>query len=377
MTCNCDDDGGIGGLLAVEETAATNSPAYWFLCDGNGNVMQLLDASTLDVAAVYECDAYGDTLVAEDWDFSGIVDDNPFRFSTKYFDPETGLYYYGYRYYSPRLGRWLSRDPIGESADILLYGYIQNGPIDEVDPVGRWPILPGPRPPVPPGYPRDPQRWPEPDRDAGAVEFEIEGCTTGASVSIVLGARVSRTGYLRLDYMKAAAALEGSALSEAEKKTAREVLRAKYREIQTEFGKAWQEAFKHKASGRKRDAAKTNEWFNRKGRQFVKAGKCMVVVGIAVDVYAIVEAPPEERAKVAVMTVGGAAGAWAGTKLGALCGTSCGGPIGGAVGALAGAIAGACGGELISGVIYDEVAQPPAPPPNPAPPPAPFPPYPE
>jgi len=31
MTCNCGDDGGIGGLPAVEETAATNSPAYWFL----------------------------------------------------------------------------------------------------------------------------------------------------------------------------------------------------------------------------------------------------------------------------------------------------------------------------------------------------------
>ena len=41
---------------------------------------------------------------------------NPFRFSTKYFDAETGLYYYGYRYYSPNLGRWISRDPIGEIA---------------------------------------------------------------------------------------------------------------------------------------------------------------------------------------------------------------------------------------------------------------------
>ena len=39
---------------------------------------------------------------------------NPYRFSTKYHDDETGLVYYGYRYYSPNLGRWLSRDPIGE-----------------------------------------------------------------------------------------------------------------------------------------------------------------------------------------------------------------------------------------------------------------------
>ena len=36
------------------------------------------------------------------------------RFSTKYYDAETDLYYYGYRYYSPSLGRWISRDPIKE-----------------------------------------------------------------------------------------------------------------------------------------------------------------------------------------------------------------------------------------------------------------------
>ena len=36
------------------------------------------------------------------------------RFSTKYYDAEADLYYYGYRYYSPSLGRWISRDPIKE-----------------------------------------------------------------------------------------------------------------------------------------------------------------------------------------------------------------------------------------------------------------------
>ena len=37
---------------------------------------------------------------------------NPFMFSTKFYDWETGLYYYGYRYYNPSTGRWLSRDPL-------------------------------------------------------------------------------------------------------------------------------------------------------------------------------------------------------------------------------------------------------------------------
>ncbi|NCC60832.1 MAG: RHS repeat-associated core domain-containing protein [Verrucomicrobiae bacterium] len=57
---------------------------------------------------------------------------NPFQFSTKYTDSETDLVYYGYRYYSPALGRWLSRDPIEERGGLNLYAFVNN------DPVNRW-----------------------------------------------------------------------------------------------------------------------------------------------------------------------------------------------------------------------------------------------
>ena len=46
--------------------------------------------------------------------------------STKYFDDETELAYYGYRYYSPEMGRWISRDPIGEDGGANLYGFVKN-----------------------------------------------------------------------------------------------------------------------------------------------------------------------------------------------------------------------------------------------------------
>ena len=49
------------------------------------------------------------------------------RFSTKYYDAETDLYYYGYRYYSPSLGRWISRDPIEEEGGVNLYNCNYNG----------------------------------------------------------------------------------------------------------------------------------------------------------------------------------------------------------------------------------------------------------
>ena len=58
-----------------------------------------------------------------------------FRFSSEYQDTESGLVYYNYRYYSPELGRWLSRDPIGEWGGYNLYEMVGD------DEVGRWDVF--------------------------------------------------------------------------------------------------------------------------------------------------------------------------------------------------------------------------------------------
>ena len=58
--------------------------------------------------------------------------------STKYTDDETGLLYYGYRYYHPEMGRWLSRDPIGERGGKALYCFIHNVPLSSLDVLGLW-----------------------------------------------------------------------------------------------------------------------------------------------------------------------------------------------------------------------------------------------
>lgn len=63
---------------------------------------------------------------------------NPLRFSTKYQDDETDLLYYGYRYYSASTGRWLSRDPIGETAARNLYAFVNNAPPRSFDINGLW-----------------------------------------------------------------------------------------------------------------------------------------------------------------------------------------------------------------------------------------------
>ena len=62
----------------------------------------------------------------------------PYLFNAKEFDEETGLYYYGARYYDPRLSLWMSVDPLGE-ADISTssYAFCGNNPINRIDPDGK------------------------------------------------------------------------------------------------------------------------------------------------------------------------------------------------------------------------------------------------
>ena len=122
--------GGVGGLLSVilpGETPLETFAVY----DANGNVTEYVNASGTTVAH-YEYDPFGGISRQT----GALADEFPHRFSTKYLDSETGLVYYGYRYYSPALGRWLSRDPIGEHGGINLYGMIQNSPVCNYDPVG-------------------------------------------------------------------------------------------------------------------------------------------------------------------------------------------------------------------------------------------------
>lgn len=117
--------GGIGGLLHLVQ----DGQDYAYLYDGRGNVSALLNNSQA-IAAAYAYDGYGNILSK-----SGALD-QPIRFSTKAYDEKTGLSYYGYRFYSAGLGRWMTRDPLGEAGGINLYGFIQNNPVNLVDPYG-------------------------------------------------------------------------------------------------------------------------------------------------------------------------------------------------------------------------------------------------
>jgi RHS repeat-associated protein len=122
-----------------------NDPHGQFVAvyDGLGNLTQLIDwesamtAGSFDasthIAVHYEYSPYGQ-VVRQTGSYAA---ENPFRFSTKWFDGETRLGYWGYRYYIPEQGRWLNRDPIGEEGGVNLYTYCINNPGSYVDSVGK------------------------------------------------------------------------------------------------------------------------------------------------------------------------------------------------------------------------------------------------
>jgi RHS repeat-associated protein len=95
-------------------------------------VAALVDAANGTVAARYEHGPFAEPLRVT----GPLAKANPIRFSTKCTDAESGLLYYGYRYYNPSTARWLSRDPIGELGGRNLYNFIQNDSVNGVDFVG-------------------------------------------------------------------------------------------------------------------------------------------------------------------------------------------------------------------------------------------------
>jgi len=122
--------GGIGGLLALTRDPAGSATSAYYFHDGNGNVSTLVSASDALVAS-YTYTPFGGTLTAA----GSWAPVNAYRFSAKECDAFTGLYYYGFRYYNPGTGRWLSREPLGERASPNLYGFV-NG-----DPLNMWDVL--------------------------------------------------------------------------------------------------------------------------------------------------------------------------------------------------------------------------------------------
>ncbi len=112
--------------LVMERAGQT----YYFHAAQDGSISHVTDAAGA-VVNDYIYDAFGNRISVTE------TVANPYGFTAREYDPESGLYFYRARYYDPQAGRFISSDPIGfAGGDSNLYAYVFNDPVNLIDPSG-------------------------------------------------------------------------------------------------------------------------------------------------------------------------------------------------------------------------------------------------
>jgi RHS repeat-associated protein len=133
----------VQGLSIDEPLAELRSGiTSYYEADGVASVTSLTTSSGAS-AQTYTYDSLGNVVVAT----GSVV--NPFRYTGREFDAETGLYSYRARYFDSQAGRFISEDPIGLGGNSLnFYEYAYNSPANWIDPSGMQQLGIGIEPPA-------------------------------------------------------------------------------------------------------------------------------------------------------------------------------------------------------------------------------------
>jgi len=105
-----------------------SSTTSFYQSDGLGSVTSLSNGAGA-LAQTYSFDSFGKTTPT-----GSVV--NPFQYTAREFDSETGLYFNRARYLDPTTGRFLSEDPTGFKGSVNFYPYVANDPVNQTDPTG-------------------------------------------------------------------------------------------------------------------------------------------------------------------------------------------------------------------------------------------------
>jgi RHS repeat-associated protein len=115
--------------LGVDEPISMkrDGQSYYYVADDLGSIVKLVAAGG-SVVNNYKYDSFGNILEKAE----GVA--NPYTYTAREYDAESGLYYYRARYYDAKIGRFLSEDPL--RSDPNAYVYVGNNPLGYVDPMG-------------------------------------------------------------------------------------------------------------------------------------------------------------------------------------------------------------------------------------------------
>ena len=115
---------------------------FYYHKDRLGSITEITN-SIGEVVQRYVYDSFGRVTIYDNQGNKITADsdkylENPFTYTGREYDAETGLYYYRARYYDPETGRFISEDPIGLfGRDGNFYRYVFNNPVNYIDPEGE------------------------------------------------------------------------------------------------------------------------------------------------------------------------------------------------------------------------------------------------